>query len=111
MGFKENLKSELQYKDMMVKELALKTGISRHTIDNYLNVRSHTPTIEAAVKIAKALDVSVEFLVTGAEPIKDISHLSNEDHCMLQNFKLLNETDKKIIIELIELFNKHRRKL
>jgi len=40
---------------MLVKELALKTGISRHTLDNYLNVREHLPTIDVAVKIAQAL--------------------------------------------------------
>jgi transcriptional regulator with XRE-family HTH domain len=54
MGFKENLKSELAYQDMQVKELACLTGISRHTLGNYLSVRERIPTADAAVKIAKA---------------------------------------------------------
>jgi transcriptional regulator with XRE-family HTH domain len=67
MGFKENLKSELIYSGIMVKELCAKTGIKRHTIDNYLNTHNSLPNAETAVKIAHALDVSVEYLVTGTE--------------------------------------------
>jgi Helix-turn-helix. len=52
MGFKENLKSELSYKSMLVKELAKITGISKKTIDNYLNVREYMPSADAAVRIA-----------------------------------------------------------
>jgi len=67
MGFKENFKSELIYSDMLVKELSAKTGISKHTLDNYLNTHNSLPNAEAAVKIAHALGVSVEYLVTGKE--------------------------------------------
>ena len=104
MGFKENLKSELAYKDMLVKELAAKTGISRHTLDNYLNVREHIPTLDVAVKIAKALDVSVEYLATGEEPPhvhnrmgRDM--LDRDTAKLIQSFSLLNENDRKIVIE------------
>jgi transcriptional regulator with XRE-family HTH domain len=67
MGFKENLKSELIYSGMMVKELCAKTGIKKHTLDNYLNTHNSLPNAETAVKIARALGVSVEYLVTGTE--------------------------------------------
>jgi transcriptional regulator with XRE-family HTH domain len=110
MGFKENLKSELIYKDMMVKELAVKTGISRHTLDNYLNVRAAVPTLDAAVKIAQALGVSVEYLATGKEsPYANIP-TNSEIRNLLQNYNLLNEEDRKIVTELVELLKKHRRK-
>jgi transcriptional regulator with XRE-family HTH domain len=110
MGFKENLKSELIYKDMLVKELAAKTGISRHTLDNYLNVREHIPTIDVAVKIAKALGVSVEYLATGEEPPQATIPMSGEIITLVQNYNLLNEDDRKIISELIQLLMKHRHK-
>jgi transcriptional regulator with XRE-family HTH domain len=67
MGFKENLKSELTYSGMLVKELSAETGIKKHTLDNYLNTHNSLPNAEAAVKIARALGVSVEYLVTGTE--------------------------------------------
>ena len=65
MSFKENLKSELDYKGIMVKELASLSGISRRTLDNYLRENESQPTVENAVKIARALGVTVEYLVTG----------------------------------------------
>ena len=110
MGFKENLKSELLYKDMLVKELAAKTGISRHTLDNYLNVREHTPTLDVAVKIAQALGVSVEYLATGKEVSPPGINMSEENITLIKNYNLLNEADRKIIIELIQLLRKHRHK-
>jgi len=110
MGFKENLKSELVYKDMLVKELALKAGISRHTLDNYLNVREHLPTIDVAVKIAQALDVSVEYLVTGKESPQTSVPMNHETIKLVQNYNLLNEDDRRIVTEHIQLLMKYRRK-
>jgi len=109
IGFKENLKSELAYKGMLVKELAGKTGISRHTLDNYLNVREHIPTLDGAVKIAKALGVSVEFLATGEEPLHANISMSREIITMIQSFNLLNENDRKIVFEHMQLLLKYRR--
>ena len=111
MGFKENLKSELSYKGMLVKELAAKTGISRHTLDNYLNVREHIPTLDAAVKIAKALGVSAEYLATGEEPAQSVIQMNQEAVSLVQNYNLLNSDDRKIVIEFIQLLLKHRRKI
>lgn len=65
MGFKENLKQELIYQDIRVKELADKCGISKRTIDNYLRENESEPTAVNAYRIAKVLGVSVEYLVTG----------------------------------------------
>jgi len=110
MGFKENLKSELIYKDMLVKELATKTGISRHTLDNYLNVREHIPTMDAAVKIAQALGVSVEYLATGKEHPQATIPMNQESITLVRNYNLLNEDDRKIVNELVLLLRKHRKK-
>ena len=110
MGFKENLKSELIYKDMLVKELAAKAGISHHTLNNYLNVRGHIPTLDVAVKIAQALNVSVEYLATGKESPQAKIPMNRETITLVQNYNLLNEDDRKIINELAILLKKHRRK-
>jgi len=108
MGFKENLKSELAYQDMLVKELAKSTGISRHTLDNYLNVRERMPTADVAVKIAQTLGVSVEYLVTGEEKSPDKSSLGPEIRTLVQNFKLLSEEDRKLVISIMQLFKNKR---
>jgi len=109
MGFKENLKSELAYQDMLVKELATLSGISKPTLDNYLSARGYMPSANAAVKIARALGVSVEYLVTGEESHADKSSLGPEIHLLVRNFKLLNEDDRKMINAIMQLF-KNRRK-
>ena len=67
MGFRENLKSELSFQGILVKELSAQTGIKKRTLDNYLREKGNIPSVDIAVKIAEALNVSVEFLVTGKE--------------------------------------------
>ena len=69
MGFRENLKAELAYQDILVKELAVLSGVNKRTLDNYLREKSNTPPADVAVKIARALNVSVEYLVTGVESV------------------------------------------
>ena len=65
--FRDNLKEQIEYKGLIIKELAAKTGISKRTIDTYVSGRAVIPNAEVAVKLAKALDTSVEYLVTGTE--------------------------------------------
>lgn len=65
MGFKENLKSELSYQGLLVKELAAKSGLNPTSLSNYLRENNSVPSADIAVKIAQALGVTVEFLVTG----------------------------------------------
>ena len=65
MDFAENLRSELDYQGLIVKELAAKTGININTLNHYLSGNKSMPRADAAVKIARALDVTVEYLVTG----------------------------------------------
>lgn len=65
MGFKENLREEMIFQDIKIKELSQKTGISVNTIRNYINGHNALPSIESGVKIANVLGVSAEYLVTG----------------------------------------------
>ena len=109
VGFKENLKSELLYQDMTVKELALKTGISRHTLDNYLNVRKNMPTADVAVKIAKVLGVTVEYLITGEENQTEKFMHGSKTRALIQNFNLLSENDQKMIIAITQLIKNQDR--
>lgn len=65
MGFKDNLKAELEYQGMQLKELSAKCGVSKNTLGNYLTGHNSLPSIETGVKIAHALGVSAEYLVNG----------------------------------------------
>jgi len=109
VSFKENLKSELLYQGMMVKELSQKTGISRHTLDNYLNVRENIPTADVAVKIAKVLGVTVEYLVTGEENQTEKFMQGSKTRALIQNFNLLSEKEQKMIIAITQLVKNQER--
>lgn len=64
--FLERLKDELCYQGLTQKELAEKTGISVNTIRGWFS-KDLVPDVFNAVKIAQALNVSVEYLATGID--------------------------------------------
>ena len=63
MSFKDRLRQEIEYKGLLVKELSAEVGISNSTFLSYIDARGVLPNVETA------LGVSVEYLVTGKEPI------------------------------------------
>lgn len=67
MNFRDRLKDEISYSGFTIKELAAKTEISKRTLDTYVDNRGSIPAADVAVKLAKALNVSVEYLVTGED--------------------------------------------
>jgi transcriptional regulator with XRE-family HTH domain len=105
MGFKENLKSELIYANMLVKELSAQTGISRHTLDNYLNTHNALPNAEAAVKIAQALGVTVEYLVTGQEGKQGKPHppLAPDLRLLVEMVRKLSPKSRKLAVKLVKV--------
>jgi transcriptional regulator with XRE-family HTH domain len=103
MGFKENLKSELAYSGMLVKELAALSGVNKRTIDNYLNTHNCIPSADAAVRIAAALGVTVEYLITGNErQERGPSQPVPDSRAILKNLEALNRRDRKIVLNLIK---------
>ena len=100
MGFNEFLKGELEYRGMLVKELADKTGIPKQTLDKYLLSRGSMPPADKAVIIAQALDVSVEYLVTGKRPQKEQKikrFLSPEMRTISDQVEPLDREERKIV--------------
>jgi transcriptional regulator with XRE-family HTH domain len=74
MSFRENLREALDFSGMEQKELAAFVGISLKTIENYLKQEFSMPSADKAVRIAQALGVSVEYLVTGGENYREKPH-------------------------------------
>jgi transcriptional regulator with XRE-family HTH domain len=109
MGFKENLKAELIYSGILVKELAGKAGLKKHTIDNYLSVRGRMPAADVAVRIASVLGVSVEYLINGSETTgnKASVYFSPEIRQMARIAEKLNPDYRKIALSFIETLKKH----
>lgn len=95
--FRQNLRSELTYQDITVKELSARTKIPKPTLDCYLGSRGVMPPADIAVKIAKVLNVTVEYLVTGKDSkIKSLNEveLSNTNlRHLIKNLSLLSEKE------------------
>ena len=109
MGFRENLKTELSYSGMLVKELAAQAGLKKHTIDNYLSVRGRMPAADVAVRIARVLGVSVEYLLTGDEADKNNGsvNFSPEIRYIARIIEKLKPDYRKIALSFIETLKKH----
>lgn len=107
MSFKENLKAELEYQGLQIKELAAKCGISRNTLANYLTGHNSLPTADNAVKIAQALGVSVEYLMTGTTSQKSLfDSLPPKYRRILKALRTLDETDQEAVLHLISILQK-----
>ena len=90
LQFWQKVKEELEYNLITQKELAEKIGISYNTLQSWIT-KDRLPDAEQALKIAKQLNTSIEYLVTGKneekngikqnlqEIIPKLNHLSNEN--------------------------------
>ena len=66
MSFSTRLKEEIEFADLRYKELAEKSGVPERALYNYVATKNPSmPPADVAVKIATALGVTVEYLVTG----------------------------------------------
>ena len=109
-NFRENLRSELNFQDITIKELSARTGIPIASLDCYLGARATMPSVNAAFKIAQALQVSVEYLLIGKKT--DIAPLSKraskEALDLIQRIESLSPEQCRAIINLINIFSKQK---
>jgi hypothetical protein len=112
MGFRENLKQEMAYFDMPVKQLAMLSGVKPQTIASYLGARAKIPSANAAVQIAQALGVSVEYLVTGKEPAAKHRPppYSPDMRNILKIMANLDAADRKIVVQVATLLKDRENK-
>lgn len=67
LGFASRLREEIEYNGLLQKELATKANVKKRALDMYLGARESMPPADVAVRLAKALGVTVEYLVTGTD--------------------------------------------
>jgi transcriptional regulator with XRE-family HTH domain len=106
MGFKENLKEQLSFSGMYVKELAALSGVKKQTIDTYLNVHSCMPSADAAVAIAQALGVSVEYLVTGKDIKQKPVQYPVEAKTAAEIIAQMKEKNRKMAVAIVQSMKK-----
>ena len=102
MNFAENLREMLDIRDIELKELSLGTGISKSTLDNYLSGQKSLPNAENAVKIAKYIGTTVEFLVLGDSKSNQQNSWNEDLTELLQDFKRLKKSDFDSIRNIVK---------
>ena len=105
MEFRERLRDEMEYQGISANALAEMTGISKRTIDNYLKTNPQEPGVYNAQKIAKALKVSVEYLVTGKE-YKSAVTITGDKLELLNSFEKLTSDERSLVLSLLKTLNK-----
>ena len=102
MEFRERLRDEMEYQGISANALPEMTGISKRTIDNYLKTNPQEPGVYNAQKIAKALKVSVEYLVTGKE-YKSTVAVTGDKIELLNSFDKLSSNERSLILNLLKV--------
>jgi len=107
-SFRENLRNELDFQDIKVKELSDRCGIPKATLECYLRTQSTEPSVENAVKIARELKVSVEYLVIGEDTASEYkkSNFSREAQEIIRWVGNLNNEQCRAILKLVQSFKK-----
>ena len=68
MTFRERLKEEISYNGFVMKELADRAGLKPRSLEAYCRTsETRMPAADVAVRLAKVLNVTVEYLVTGED--------------------------------------------
>ena len=98
--FWERTNTLIKHLNKTQRGLALECGFTERRIET-LSSNNRSPDIIEVVKIAKALNTSVEYLVTG----KSQYSLANDEIQFLNNYKLLSTQNKKLLQGIISTMN------
>lgn len=113
MSFKENLKEAMYLKGFTTAQLSELTNINSGTISSYLKTKNSMPPADKALKLAKALGVSVDFLVNGFDS-KTESSIQQKSPFSIEVFKIaqkmdgLEKDELSIITSMIDLLKKRK---
>lgn len=109
MAFRDFLKDEMTYQGITTRELAEKSGINKRTLDNYLMSNPQEPSVTNAHKIALALGVSVEYLVTGKESQNSVP-ITGEILEVVREFSALTAEQRNLYLQLLKNLNAQKEK-
>lgn len=109
-SFGEKIKALRKEKGWSQDEFAVKIGVHGRHIGKYEN--GHTlPNSESLLQIAKALDVSIDYLLLNGQERESASS-KIRDKILLQEFEVVDqmeEKDREIIKSLIDAFIKKKQ--
>jgi hypothetical protein len=102
MDFNTNLKREINFKDIEIKDLAKQLNISYTTLLSYVNKKNCLPNVLTAYQLATALNTTVEALVTGQR-----KHKTQENNIIMNEYLALPDNVAGVIKKLIHVLYLH----
>ena len=107
MDFWNRVEEELNFQGKTKKELAIITGIKEHTLHKGFE-RKSSPSADTALKIAKVLNVSIEYLITGKDPEKAQTdmRIDTEIKAMITKMNKFSPEEKKVIFDMVDVLSK-----
>lgn len=95
-SFNERFERLLEEKNLQKKDIALKVGISPNGISTW-KITGTIPRADVAIKIAKELNVSVEYLITG-----ELSGLNTKENTLAYQVAKLSADKQKVVKALVD---------
>lgn len=110
MSFWENVDAERDFQNISRKELAYKADFSLTSLSTGI-IRKSIPSADVAYRIAKVLNVSIEYLLEGDSEKKNeqtkensstfLQELQNPQiKKLVKNFTKLSEHDKNLLVSI-----------
>lgn len=102
---KERIKSLKKQLNLTNLELAERSDIPVGTLNKMLGTETKDPQISTIIKIAKALNISADYLILGDTPNeqKNKVELSESESFLLNTFRNLSEQGQEYILQTIDM--------
>ncbi|MBD3816446.1 MAG: helix-turn-helix domain-containing protein [Halothiobacillus sp.] len=107
MNISNRLKDAIELQGLKISDAATRCGIPYRSMQNYLR-GEREPNVEAIIKIATHLGISMDWLLTGegsmyrAAPTAQIPSLSTREEAVLAMFRSLDEDAQREIQQVAE---------
>ena len=99
---KWRIKDYMSQKEISIYELAKKADLTEACIRNWYTKRSYTPSLEAIIKVSKALDVPAADLFR--EDDNEQIYVTKEERELLMDWSMLNDKQKSAVRSVIDSF-------
>ena len=103
----EKIQELLDWGGKNQKELAELSGVSQSAISDYIRI-IRIPSIEAAQKIADALDVSLWVLLNGeALPVTTLD-MTEKERRLIGEYRRLTGSEREAVDHVIQVYNERK---
>lgn len=100
MNFRSRLREEIAFSGLSNKEVAAKAGITKRALDSYVSSQSCMPSADVAVRLAKALHTSVEYLVTGEPDSVQPAKTKESERQLLRIYSALPTSQRDLLLSV-----------